>query len=214
MTGFITEQENFWAGNFGDDYTDRNQGNNWIASNTALFAKIFSRTDVVQSVIEFGANLGMNLKAVQQLLPQAELSAIEINPKAVEKLEQFGNLKVYHQSILNFQTDYQRDFAFTKGVLIHIDPDSLPQVYDALYRTTKRYICIAEYYNPTPIDIPYRGHTGKLFKRDFAGDLLGRFRDLRLVDYGFIYRRDNKFPQDDITWFLMEKDNHRSQSMS
>ena len=27
----------------------------------------------------------------------------------------------------------------------------------------------------------------------------------RLVDYGFAYRHDPNFPQDDITWFLMEK---------
>ncbi len=30
---------------------------------------------------------------------------------------------------------------------------------------------------------------------------------MRLIDYGFIYRRDPSFPQDDITWFLMEKSN-------
>jgi len=28
---------------------------------------------------------------------------------------------------------------------------------------------------------------------------------MQLVDYGFAYRRDPNFPQDDITWFLMEK---------
>jgi spore coat polysaccharide biosynthesis protein SpsF len=26
-----------------------------------------------------------------------------------------------------------------------------------------------------------------------------------LVDYGFAYHRDPAFPQDDITWFLLEK---------
>ncbi len=29
--------------------------------------------------------------------------------------------------------------------------------------------------------------------------------ELRLVDYGFAYHLDTAFPQDDITWFLMEK---------
>jgi len=32
-----------------------------------------------------------------------------------------------------------------------------------------------------------------------------KFNDLRLVDYGFAYHGDSNFPQDDITWFLMEK---------
>ena len=53
--------------------------------------------------------------------------------------------------------------------------------------------------------IDYRGHTDKLFKRDFAGELLDRHKDLRLMDYGFVYHGDPKFPQDDITWFLLEK---------
>jgi spore coat polysaccharide biosynthesis protein SpsF len=55
------------------------------------------------------------------------------------------------------------------------------------------------------VSIPYRGHEDRLFKRDFAGELLSRFGDLRLIDYGFVYHRDPKFPQDDITWFLLEK---------
>jgi len=55
------------------------------------------------------------------------------------------------------------------------------------------------------VSIPYRGHSDKLFKRDFAGEILDQFSDLRLVDYGFVWHRDNLFPQDDISWFLLEK---------
>jgi len=43
------------------------------------------------------------------------------------------------------------------------------------------------------------------FKRDFAGEMLDRYRDLKLVDYGFAYHRDPAFSHDDITWFLLEK---------
>ena len=28
---------------------------------------------------------------------------------------------------------------------------------------------------------------------------------IQLVDYGFAYHRDKSFPQDDISWFLLEK---------
>jgi len=89
--------------------------------------------------------------------------------------------------------------------LIHINPEALPKVYDALHRATGKYLLVCEYYNPTPVTIPYRGHGDRLFKRDFCGELLDRHRDLSLRDYGFCYRRDPAFPQDDITWFLMEK---------
>ena len=64
---------------------------------------------------------------------------------------------------------------------------------------------IAEYYNPTPVEVTYRGHSRRLFKRDFAGELLSAYDDLQLVDYGFSYHGDPVMPQDDITWFLLEK---------
>ncbi len=108
-------------------------------------------------------------------------------------------------SILDWQPTGTVDLALIKGVLIHIAPDHLPVVYEKLYQASHRYILIAEYYNPTPVTVPYRGHTDRLFKRDFAGDMLDRYADLALVDYGFVYHRDAMFPQDDMTWFLLQR---------
>ena len=88
---------------------------------------------------------------------------------------------------------------------IHINPEYLELVYSKLYETSSKYILIAEYYNPTPVEINYRGNEGKLFKRDFAGEMMDKYPNLKLVDYGFIYHRDNNFTQDDMTWFLLEK---------
>jgi pseudaminic acid biosynthesis-associated methylase len=90
-------------------------------------------------------------------------------------------------------------------VLIHINPEMLALTYRKLHEASSRWILVCEYYNPSPMAIPYRGHADRLFKRDFAGEMLDMFPDLRLADYGFAYRRDPAFPQDDITWFLMEK---------
>jgi len=90
-------------------------------------------------------------------------------------------------------------------VLIHINPERLDDVYTRLYNFSDKYICIAEYYNPTPVTISYRGHDNRLFKRDFAGELMNKYPDLELMDYGFLYQNDPIFPQDDITWFLMKK---------
>ena len=202
---YKTEQEEFWAGGFGDQYTNRNQGEGMVAANLALFSRILERTQSVCSAIEFGANIGLNLEALRVLIPGIELSAIEINRTAVDELEKLGGVKIYPQSILDFQPDYPRDLVLIKGVLIHINPASLPDVYDLLYNSSKRYICVAEYYNPSPVEVPYRGNKEKLFKRDFAGEMLDRFPDLHLVDYAFVYHRDSNFPQDDITWFLLEK---------
>lgn len=205
MDRLKTDQEAFWAGDFGNEYVSRNKGAQLLASNMAFFSKIIPRTTGVTSLIEFGANIGMNLQAIRGLLPDVELSAIEINHHAVAELQALESIMVYPKSILDFSPERTWDMVLIKGVLIHINPDSLPQVYDLLYRSSRRYICVAEYYNPTPVEIMYRGHSGKLFKRDFVGELLDSYPDLTLIDYGFVYHRDLNFPQDDITWFLLEK---------
>lgn len=203
---YQTEQEDFWAGEFGDEYSKRNVGERLVASNTALFARMFSRCHGVRSLIEFGANIGLNLRAMRGLMPQLELSAIEINASAVEQLRAWGGAKaVHHASILDFRAEGIWDIALIKGVLIHINPEFLPRVYESLHQASGRYIAIVEYYNPTPVEVVYRGHSGRLFKRDFAGEMLDAYPGLRVVDYGFVWRRDPAFPQDDATWFLLEK---------
>jgi pseudaminic acid biosynthesis-associated methylase len=204
-----TEQELFWEGDFGQEYITRNQGDVLVSRNIALFANILARTRDVNSVIEFGANIGLNLKAIRQLIPQVEISAVEINKKAVEKLQLDNYYKVYQQSILDFAPVEKYDFVLIKGLLIHINPEMLTKVYKLLYQVSGRYICIAEYYNPTPVEVNYRGNQGKLFKRDFAGEMLDKFNNLQLLDYGFVYHRDHQFLQDDINWFLLEKVNNQ-----
>lgn len=202
---YATEQELFWAGRFGNAYTVRNTGAQSIAGNLAQFAKILARTENVRSVLELGANIGLNLQAIQQLLPAAKLSAVEINRRAVAELKKIRGVKIHHQSLLEFKPGRRHDLVFVKGVLIHINPEKLIRAYDLMHKASARYICLVEYYNPTPVGISYRGHIDRLFKRDFAGEILQRFPDLRLVDYGFVYHGDPNFADDDITWFLLEK---------
>jgi len=203
---YKTEQEEFWAGEFGDNYIDRNNGNSIVANNTFSFAKIFRNTSRIKSAIEFGANIGLNLRALKNLFPNIELNAIEINKKASDILKEH-NINVYNTSILDYIEKKQYDLALIKGVLIHINPDSLQAVYEKLYNSSSKYICISEYYNPTPVTISYRGNENRLFKRDFAGEMLDKYKNLKLIDYGFEYHRDQNNPQGDLTWFLLEKTN-------
>jgi pseudaminic acid biosynthesis-associated methylase len=206
MTTYTTEQEAFWAGEFGNGYVQRNVGDAWVAANLALFSQALRTTPALTSCIEFGANIGLNLRALKLLCPQMDLHAVEINADAVRELSQvITPANITHGSMLEFTSQRVFDLVLIKGVLIHINPDALPAVYDKLYESTGKYLLVAEYYNPTPVAIAYRGHADRLFKRDFAGELMDRYPDLQLVDYGFAYHRDPKFAQDDITWFLMEK---------
>ena len=203
---FKTEQETFWAGSFGNEYIQRNQGEALLASNLNFFSTALRTACGVKSCIEFGANIGMNLKAMKLLYPAVELHGIEINTGASNELARvIPASNVVNSSILDFAPLRTWDLVLIKGVLIHINPASLLSVYDKLVASCARYLLVAEYYNPTPIAIPYRGHNDRLFKRDFAGEILERHSKMRLLDYGFAYRRDPCFPQDDITWFLMER---------
>lgn len=206
MNEFSTHQEEFWAGDFGNQYIGRNESKELLASNLCFFSKALKQAGLVSSCIEFGANIGMNLKAIKLLYPGIDVKGIEINANAAKLLaELIGEENVYKGSIFNFDIKDKFELALIKGVLIHINPDKLDLVYEKLYSSTNKYIMVCEYYNPTPVTIAYRGHSDRLFKRDFAGELLDKYSDLRLIDYGFVYKRDISFPQDDVTWFLLSK---------
>jgi len=203
---FKTQQEEFWAGEFGSEYIGRNDDAQLLASNLNFFSKALKHAGQVSSCLELGANIGMNLKALQLLYPDIHLKAVEINPDAVKSLANLiGGSNIFEGSIFDFPVSDQVNLSLIKGVLIHINPDMLATVYEKLYQASNRFILVCEYYNTSPVAISYRGHTDRLFKRDFAGEMLEKYPDLKLVDYGFAYRRDPAFPQDDITWFLMQK---------
>ena len=203
---FKTEQEKFWDGKFGDEYVVRNNDKKVLPSNLNLFSKIFNQIDKPNSLIEFGANTGLNLRVIKLLFPNINLFGIEINKSAAEELAKFIKREnVFNKSILDFETSRKYDISLIKGVLIHINPEMLKVVYEKLYRTSNQYIIICEYYSPTPVVVNYRGHTDRLFKRDFSGEMLDMYDDLELVDYGFSYHRDKSFPSDDPTWFVLKK---------
>jgi len=201
-----TPQEAFWAGEFGDAYVDRNQGPRWTEWNITYFQRLLAKAKHPASLLELGCNRGLNLHALMRVYPEAELSAVELNSKAVEIVRRdLPQVKLHHGSILDFKPERTWDVVFTNGVLIHLAPEALAGVYALMAKASARYVLISEYYNPTPVEVTYRGHAGKLFKRDFAGEFLDAHKDFQLIDYGFVYHRDPLMPPDDMTWFLMER---------
>ena len=119
----VTQQEAFWEGDFGDEYTDRNRGAGWVAANSAFFSKALARAQPLHDVLELGSNIGLNLMALRHLLPKAKLSAVEINQKAAGELESnLPEVELHLESILDFKPKTTWDLVFTKGVLIHINP--------------------------------------------------------------------------------------------
>lgn len=204
-----TIQEKLWRDSiWSKQYISRNNSKQLKFSNIAFFSKILdSLNQPVESVFEIGPNIGLNLDAINALDNRIIIDCLEISIDACHVLRDKPFIRnVINDSISNFKVyqDKKYDLVFTKGVLIHLNPNELPEIYEKIYSLSNRFVLFAEYYNPTPVSISYRGIENVLFKRDFAGEFLDKFSDFKLIDYGFVYHRDNVFPQDDITWFLLE----------
>ncbi len=201
---YSTPQEAFWAGEFGNEYIRRNQAERLLVPKIAAWSQMLRTCAQVNSAAELGCNIGLNLLALSKLRAGIKLQGVEINEAAAAEAQKIDGAEVRVGTITDPLELSPSDLTFTAGVLIHVNPDKLPTVYENLVRNSNRYVLVAEYFDPNPVAIPYRGHADRLFKRDFAGELIDGF-DMKLVDYGFFYKRDQLVPQDNITWFLLEK---------
>ena len=201
----MNTQEVLWAGEFGKEYIARNKGPNIAASALGFMARCLSKAPGVRSVLELGANIGINLDGIGHLYPEATQTAVEINPEACRVLRKVQKREVFQQSLLDFNPNGRLwDLVLVKGVLIHIAPEYIGQAYQVINQCSRRYALVAEYFNPTPASVFYRGHDLALWKRDFAAELMDQCDGWECIDYGFTWNRD-PMPQDDITWFLLER---------
>ena len=196
----MTTQEDLWRGSFGDAYHARQKPN--VMADFLFWGRVLQCAPGIHSAIEFGAGTGSNLRALSHMLPDSKLWGVEVNDEAAARIS-YG--QVLRCSILDSYDWPLCDLALTKGLLIHIAPEGLPRAYAALYYASRRYICVAEYYSPTPRIIPYHDHDDALWARGFAGEMMQQYPNLEVIDYGFAWRGDRLAPQDDVTWFLLEK---------
>jgi spore coat polysaccharide biosynthesis protein SpsF len=198
-----------WKGEFGDEYLKRNRATEEIVGNAArAFTEILSHVKdrPPASILEVGANIGINLRVLAQLT-DADLFAVEPNARAREQL--VADKVVPQDRLFDAVAtklpldDGAVDLVFTSGVLIHVPPEDLETAYGEIHRVAARYILSIEYFSPRPVSIPYRGHEGLLFKRDFGGMWLDLFPGLEPVANGFFWRRTTGL--DDLNWWLFRK---------
>jgi spore coat polysaccharide biosynthesis protein SpsF len=198
----LSDQEAFWSGDFGDEYTDRNRIA--PASRAPFFRQILGLAPDIHSVCEIGANAGHNARALQSLDPSLRITGIELNSSAFARLAAIPGITAVQSSIQNYQPAQQFDLVLTCGVLIHVNPADLPQVYRKMAAMSARYVLINEYFNPAPVEIEYRGHAGKLFKRDFAGEFLDHTEGFEPVGWGFLWKRMQP-AWDNSNWTLLRR---------
>lgn len=187
-----TEQENFWSGEFGQQYTDRNTRDreewddfyvqNWGLTKSEMNARFAADWSSETRILEVGCNTGMQLRGLQDA-GFTNLYGVELQPYAVEKAKQTTqNINIVQGS--GFELPFRDaffDVVCTNGVLIHIAPDDLPKIMDEMVRCSKRYIWGFEYYSPDVKSIPYRGNEGFLWKADYAALFQQRHPSLKLV---------------------------------
>ncbi len=198
-----SEQTQFWEGPFGADYTKRNDIN--YQDRIPFFTTVLSKVSKVKSICELGANKGHNLQALNEIDNDLELVGVEVNKQACDILKQDKNIEGILSSIQDFEPKKSYDLVFTAGVLIHLSPNELDSVYSKIFNLSHKYILINEYFNPRPVELKYRNHLDKLFKRDFGGEFLDKFsKNIELVDYGFLWGKVEK-SWDNTTWWLFKK---------
>ncbi|MBM3157605.1 MAG: methyltransferase domain-containing protein [Chloroflexi bacterium] len=205
----IAPQLEAWTGQFGDEYVNRNDYADWkMEPGTEAFRRILGGLDI-ESVLEVGSNIGLNLLFINALFKgSVKLYAVEPNPKAFDKLVSQTRMKLEKAWNCDaFQLplpDSSIDLVFTAGVLIHIASDDLGRATGEIVRVARKYVLCIEYFSHTPVEVPYRGQMGLLFKRDFGAFYLDRFPLLKCVNYGFLWQREFRI-FDNLNWWLFEK---------
>jgi spore coat polysaccharide biosynthesis protein SpsF len=197
----VARLEKLWSEEFGNAYVDRNRSAGDVR---APFWQAILAEFPVRRVLEVGCNVGANLRWIASLIPSQNVYGVDINLKALNELHQ--NLPQVNAlwspaRELPFR-DRWFDLVLTMGVLIHQPESTLPLVMAEIVRCSHRYILCGEYYAEYTTEIPYRGQTGALFKRDYGHIYRVLFPELQLRKQGFL---SQKYGWDDITYWLFEK---------
>lgn len=194
-----TDQETYWTHN--DEYHARSPGDE--EANYHFFRRALRNSGLKYdcSILELGCGTGANLRALNRCYSYVKLTGLDLNQGAIDKAPSYA--RTVKASVLDWEPDDEWDLVVTKGLLIHVAPDDLPHAYATTLKAASRLVLICEYFSPQPRMIPYRGQNDRLWARDFAGELIDQ-HGLKLVDYGFVSKRD-QHPQDDLTFWLLEK---------
>lgn len=197
----VQRLEQLWSGEFGDAYVERNSR---AGDLRGPFWREILEAFPASRVLEVGCNLGANLRWIADRLPPGEAYGIDINQKAIQSLHAeipAINALLGAARELPFR-DCWFDLVFTMGVLIHQPPEILPIVMSEVVRCSRRWVLCGEYFAEQPTEVPYRGETRTLFKRDFGGTYQRLFPGLTLRKKGFLSRADG---WDDVTYWMFER---------
>lgn len=201
MTSEAQRLERLWAGDFGDAYVDRNRVAGDVRS---AFWHAVLHEFPARRVLEIGCSVGGNLRWVAEQIPAQDVYGIDINERALAELrEHVPGVNALRSPAreLPFR-DAWFDLVFTMGVLIHQPDTTLPLVISEMVRCSRRYVLCGEYFAEDTIEVPYRGQSGALLKRDYGRIVQELCPDLALRKQGFLAKDQG---WDDVTYWIFEK---------
>lgn len=194
--------EDLWAGDFGDQWVDRNGKD--FDGRAAFWAGIVERFPS-RRILEVGAAHGENLRHLRELATPEDLWGLDLNRAALDAMPKVApgiNAAWGRARELPFRDGFF-DLTFTVGLLIHQPDDTLPLVMSELVRTSRRWILCGEYHADERTDVNYRGQEGVLVKRDYGGLYQQLFPDLVLREEGFLTMEEHGF--DRVTYQVFER---------
>lgn len=205
-TESLNDQEVFWSQTYAQEYMAKNASFD-RAKGVEGWQRMLAAAGPITSLLECGCNIGRNIDFLNDVLPQANKSAIELSKPAYDFVtSRFAFDRSFNGPIL--ESDFAPasfDLVYTIGVLIHIHPDNLLANMRKMFDYSNRYVLIGEYFNRTPVMLPYHGEEDRLFKRDFGKLFLENF-PVDVVSYGFLWGHEfDDAGFDDVTWWLFEK---------
>lgn len=204
--GSRTEQEEFWAETYAENYIQKNRLFD-KALGVEGWRTMLRNARSIASLLECGCNIGRNIMFLDDVLPEARKHIIEVSRPAYDFVTSHYHLEsAFNGTIL--ESDFPAstfDLVFSMGVLIHINPNDLIANMRKMFEFSRKYVLMGEYFNRTPVSLDYQGQKNKLFKRDFGKLFLENF-EAKIVDYGFLWGHVYDVAGfDDITWWLFEK---------
>lgn len=191
----------FWRGQGGDAYTDRNPDESRVWALHELWEDIVGYLPPFSSVVEVGAGTGANLVALRSMV-DGSFYGVEPNELARRKLANVAHARNGTALETGLPDDFA-DLVFTSACLIHIPPDELHKACAEIYRIAKRHIVCIEYFSHEPQEIVWRGQTGLVWKRDFGAFWLDNF-PLKPIAAGFAWKRLTGL--DNLTYWIFSKE--------
>lgn len=155
-----------WRGDFGQKYTARNRVD-W-RTRIPFWRDVLMLTGA-RSVYEVGTNAGFNLTALKHADPLAQVYGCELNDTAASQAERAG-FRIERGTAMEClrHADDEYDLVFTAGVLIHVAPAELDPTMRAIANASADYVLAVEYAADREEEVPYRGHTGALWRRPYG----------------------------------------------